>query len=71
VAAFSGSSLTDKTAVSSANVPIVLFGEVGMSDVNKRYRVGPRTLPCGTPAFFFSVTENKFSFANFIHLMQN
>jgi hypothetical protein len=38
-------------AISSANVPRVVFEEVGKSDVNKVYKVGPRTLPCGTPAF--------------------
>jgi hypothetical protein len=26
------------------------FGEVGMSAVYRRYKSGPRTLPCGTPA---------------------
>jgi hypothetical protein len=38
-------------AISLANVPRVVFEEVGKSDVNKVYKVGPRTLPCGTPAF--------------------
>jgi hypothetical protein len=38
-------------AMSSANVPITVFGEVGRSDADRVYRVGPRTLPCGTPAF--------------------
>jgi hypothetical protein len=28
-----------------------VFEEVGKSDVHKVYKVRPRTLPCGTPAF--------------------
>jgi len=35
--------------VSSANVPVVKFGACGRSDVNRRYNIGPRTLPWGTP----------------------
>jgi hypothetical protein len=38
-------------AISSANVPRVVFEEAGKSHVNKVYKVRPRTLPCGTPAF--------------------
>jgi hypothetical protein len=37
--------------VTSANVPGVVLVEVGRSDVYRTYKVGPRTLPCGTPAF--------------------
>jgi hypothetical protein len=38
-------------AVSSAKVAVVVAGEVGRSAVYMRYRNGPRTLPCGTPAW--------------------
>jgi hypothetical protein len=39
-----------RTAVSSANVAMVVVGEVGRSAVYMRYSNGPRTLPWGTPA---------------------
>jgi hypothetical protein len=38
-----------KIAESSAKVAVVLSG-VGRSLVCIRYRMGPKTLPCGTPA---------------------
>ena len=38
------------TAVSSANVSILLLVVVGMFAVYNVYSIGPRTLPCGTPA---------------------
>jgi hypothetical protein len=38
------------TAVSSAKVAVVDYGEVGRSVVYSRYNNGPRTLPWGTPA---------------------
>ena len=37
-------------AVSSANVSTVLLVVVGMFAVYNMYSIGPRTLPCGTPA---------------------
>jgi hypothetical protein len=40
-----------RTAVSSANVAMVVVGEVGRSAVYMRYNNGPRTLPWGTPAW--------------------
>jgi hypothetical protein len=40
-----------RTAVSSANVAMVVVGEVGRSAVYMRYSNGPRTLPWGTPAW--------------------
>jgi hypothetical protein len=40
-----------RMAVSSANVTIVVVGEVGRSAVYMRYNNGPRTLPWGTPAW--------------------
>jgi hypothetical protein len=39
----------DTTAVSSAKVAVVDFGEVGRSGVYSRYNNCPRTLPWGTP----------------------
>jgi hypothetical protein len=40
-----------RMAVSSANVAMVVVGEVGRSAVYMRYSNGPRTLPWGTPAW--------------------
>jgi hypothetical protein len=40
-----------RTAVSSANVTMVVVGEVGRSAVYMRYSNDPRTLPWGTPAW--------------------
>jgi hypothetical protein len=34
--------------------------ESGMSDVNKMYKVGPNTLPCGTPDFIGCSSEFSF-----------
>lgn len=34
-----------KIAVSSANVSIIVFVDIGRSDVYKRYSMGPRMLP--------------------------
>jgi len=45
-----GPSWTVRIAVSSAKVAVVLFARVGRSAVLIRYRRGPSTLPCGTPA---------------------
>jgi len=45
-----GSSLTDSTATSSANDAIVVFPALGMSAVQIKNCIGPRTLPYGTPA---------------------
>jgi hypothetical protein len=36
--------------VSSANVAVIVPGDVGRSAVYSRYKSGPNTLPCGTPA---------------------
>jgi hypothetical protein len=44
---------TAMTAVSSANVAILVFALWGTSYVYNRDRTGPNTLPCGTPAFIF------------------
>jgi hypothetical protein len=41
-----------KIAVSSTKAAVVFFG-VGSSLVYIKYRVGPVTLPCGTPASVF------------------
>lgn len=48
-------------AVSSAKVAMVTFLELGMSLVNMRYRIGPRTLPYGTPALISLSSENSLS----------
>jgi hypothetical protein len=40
-----------RTAMSSANVDMVVVGEVGRFAVYMRYSNGPRTLPWGTPAW--------------------
>jgi hypothetical protein len=45
--------------ISSANVPIVMFGAGGRSDVNSRYSMGPRTLPWGTPALIGNKGETS------------
>jgi hypothetical protein len=37
-------------AVSSANVAVSVLSISGTSAVNIRYKRGPSTLPCGTPA---------------------
>jgi hypothetical protein len=59
-AALLESSLTDNTTVSSANVPRVVLVEVGRSDFYRTYKVGPRTLPCGTPAFIGCSSDFSF-----------
>lgn len=41
----------DYVAVSSAKVAIKVSYVVGMSAIKMRYNKGPRTLPCGTPAW--------------------
>jgi hypothetical protein len=48
--AVAGSWSDDMIAVSSANVAISVLSVSGTSAVNIRYRGGPRTLLCGTPA---------------------
>jgi hypothetical protein len=47
------------TAVSSAKVAMVDYGEVGRSAVYSRYNIGHRTLPCGTPA----LTDDSFVYS--------
>jgi hypothetical protein len=42
-----------KTAVSLAKVAIVVLSDVGSSLVCIRRRIGPKTLPCCTPASVF------------------
>jgi hypothetical protein len=46
--------------VSSANVPRVVLVELGRSDVYRTYKVGPRILPCGTPAFIGCSSDFSF-----------
>jgi hypothetical protein len=48
---------TVMTAVSSANVAMVLFDVVGTSLIYSRYKTGPSTLPCGTPALISFSSE--------------
>jgi len=45
--------LNANIAVSSAKVATMLFSNFGRSLVYSRYRTGPSTLLCGTPAFIF------------------
>jgi len=45
--------------VSSADVPVVNFGACGRSDVNRRYSIGPRTLPWGTPELIGNRAETS------------
>ena len=47
--AISGSEWAVRTAVSSAKVADTVSAAAGKSAVYRRYRSGPRTLPCGTP----------------------
>jgi hypothetical protein len=49
------------TAVSSANVAMVLFGVVGTSLMYSRYKTGPSTLPCWTPALIRFSSEYESS----------
>jgi hypothetical protein len=49
--ATAGSLSVARTAVSSANVAMVVVGEVGRSAVCRRYSSGPRMLPWGMPAW--------------------
>jgi hypothetical protein len=42
---------TVNIAVSSAKVATLIFSRFGRLLVCSRYRTGPNTLPCGTPAF--------------------
>jgi hypothetical protein len=49
--AMAGSLSVAKIAVSSAKVAVVVAEGVARSAVYMRYRNGPRTLPCGTPAW--------------------
>jgi len=41
---------TDKIAVSSANIAVVVPAVLGISEENKMYKIGPSTLPCRMPA---------------------
>jgi hypothetical protein len=45
-----GSLSVASTAVSSANVAVIVSEVVGRSAVYNRYNSGPRSLPWGTPA---------------------
>lgn len=38
---------------SSANVPVVVPAVVERSNVHIKFKVGPRALPCGTPALIW------------------
>jgi hypothetical protein len=40
-----------RTAVSSADLAMLVVGEVGRAAVYMRYSNGPRTLPWGTPVW--------------------
>jgi hypothetical protein len=40
---------------------VVALGEVGRSAVYSRYKSGPNTLPCGTPAFIEDSSEYSVS----------
>ena len=51
VATVAGLVCLTSTAVLSANVCILLLVVVGMPAVYSVYNIGPKTLPCGTPAF--------------------
>ena len=55
--AVSGLVCLSSIAVSSANVSILLFVVVGMLAVYNVYSIGPKTLPCGTPAFMSLASE--------------
>jgi hypothetical protein len=59
-AALLESSLTDNMPVLSVNVPRVVLVEVGRSDVYRTYKVRPKTLPCGTPAFIGCSSDFSF-----------
>jgi hypothetical protein len=52
---------TVMTAVSSANLAMVLFNVVGTSLIQSRYKTGPSTLPCGTPALISFSSEHESS----------
>jgi hypothetical protein len=53
IEAIDGSSCVAKIAVSSAKTAVVVLSDVGRSLVYIRYRMGPKTLPCSTPATIF------------------
>ena len=57
VTAVSGLMCLTSTAVSSANVSTVLLVVVGMFAVYNVNSIGPRTLPCGTPALMSLTSE--------------
>jgi hypothetical protein len=59
--AMAGSLSMTITEVSSAKVAVVESGEVVRSEVYKRYRSGPRTLPWGVPAFTRESSMYSFS----------
>jgi hypothetical protein len=48
--AIPGTSFVAKIAVSSANIAVLVLSNVRSWLVSIRYRTGPKTLPCGTPA---------------------
>ena len=55
--AVSGFVCLTSIAMSSANVSTVLLIVIGMFAVYNVYCIGPRTLPCGTPALMSSTSE--------------
>jgi hypothetical protein len=57
--AVAGSLSSARIAVSSVNVAVIVAGEVGRSAVYMRYRNGPRSLPCGTPAWIGDNTTDS------------
>ena len=58
--AVSGFVCLTSIAVSSANVSTVLLVVLGMFAVYNVYSIGPRTLPCGTPALMSLTSEYVF-----------
>lgn len=51
-----------RIAVSSANVAILTSVVLGTSLVYSRNKTGPKTLPCGTPAYIFFISEYSSSY---------
>jgi hypothetical protein len=56
-----GSWSDDIIAVSSANVAMSVLSFSGTSAVKIRYRKGPKTLHCGTPALIRWYSDNSSS----------
>jgi hypothetical protein len=59
-----------RTAVSSANVAMVVVGEDGRSAVYMRYSNVPRTLPWGTPAWIGDSVVRRGNFDEKIPVVQ-